>query len=303
MPFRAGLAAARRSLAGSSLNVMNALRQNQAQHQDTTSSCLDWFKPASLSRRLAHNVTFALLVDCVAYIVTAASSSANDFITHGAPAVVNGIISVAPALLPFLPNLICVCQPRPATENVDADIEEYQKELDALFQPLQLSLASLEEGHRNRITAEIENIKKKLMGKFLEDRSRQLFETVINTIYLVIRGIGGILIMIKGCRDLNDEDSPQLEEIGNWMTVGSTAVYLLYYLVCLLPNRFTNCCAPRKKPAEEANPSLTSIAVSPGLFAQGNRPEPEISDLGLPDVQQSRQQTQLREPLLSGPST
>jgi hypothetical protein len=237
-----------RSQGSTARNVINALRQRQTQHKPKPKpSCFDWFKPSNFSKRLNDNVTFAYIVDSITYIVSAASDSANDYLLKGTPAILNGISCVAPALIPFIPNIICLCQQNQDKSNVE--LEEYQAEVDELFAPIMLLLPEIDENNRARMLVEIEKVKKTFVDKFIEDKAAEqtsTLENVINIIYLLVRGVGGALIMIKGCQDLDEDGNAQLENIGKWMTVGSTAAYLLYYLICLLPAQITNYCKSKK---------------------------------------------------------
>jgi hypothetical protein len=261
MPSQHKQANQHRSQARSARNVINALRLNQTQQMSAKkTNFFDWFKPGNFVTRLNDCVTFAYILDSITYIVAAASEDANDFISNGAPAVVNGIGCIAPGLLPFLPNIICLCQ-KMQDKDVDAGLEEYTKEVEDLFKPMILLLDMVDAEGRQLILAEIEKARTKLIDKYIEDNATtpiSTFENVINIIYLLVRGVGGVLIMMKGIDDLDDDRNAQLEDIGKWMTVGSTIAYMLYYLVCLLPKRITNYC--NKKRALDASEDESDVA-------------------------------------------
>jgi hypothetical protein len=317
MPSQHTKANQHRSQALSARNVINALRQNQAQQAATKKTkFVDWFKPGTFIKRLNDCVTFAYILDSITYIVTAASEDANNFISNGAPAVVNGIGCIAPGLLPFLPNIICICQ-KMQEKDVDADLEEYKKEVEDLFKPMTLLLDAIDAEARLLILAEIEKARKKLIDKYIEDNATtpiSTFENVINIIYLLVRGVGGVLILMKGIDDLDDDSNAKLENIGKWMTVGSTVAYLIYYLVCLLPKRITSYC--NTKPAldeaeeeaeadeeKETNPqtsqaSLNSIITVATLFSPRNSQRPSRNS-----VNSASSTSTLIQPLLSSAST
>jgi hypothetical protein len=330
MPQRQKKIAAKHGAQGrSARNVINALRQTQAQKAKLKGGLWEWLQPANFAKRLNDNVTFAYIVDSVTYIISAASNPANDFISNGAPAIVNGISCIAPALIPFLPNLICICQKNLDKKNVE--LEEYQEEIDELFTPTLHLIAALEGETREKIEAEVVRVKKQLVDKFVEDQEGGVtgsLENIVNIIYLLVRAVGGILIMMKGLMDLEDNDDSLLEEIGKWMTVGSTAAYLLYYLICLLPPRITKYCQSRKKSEEadveededdnevtvaiehpEQKPgaltsddSATSIVISQTLFTNSHSPRSSRPFISAEAMLSDAMPTSLHEPLLPAPT-
>jgi hypothetical protein len=240
----------RANVGSSTRNMLRALSQHE---QETSVSWSEWFRPSGFSRRLIDCVTFAFLMDSVSFIISSVSDRANEYINTGLAAVLNGLMGIAPTLIPFVPQLVLLCQHH--KDPGDGEVDAYREELNELFAPVFGHLTTVADDVRQGVWSEIDRVKEELVERFVVSRQTSTltrFETFINAVYVVMHGLGSALILVKGARDLQGDDSDDIQDISKWMTVGSTAAYLIYYLVCLLPRRIRYCTASEEHEAVES---------------------------------------------------
>ncbi|MDR3491152.1 MAG: hypothetical protein P4M12_03795 [Gammaproteobacteria bacterium] len=212
-----------------------------------------WFKPSNLPLRLSDTAAFSILYDTVTSILCV-STEVNTLLSKGIPAIINGSFSIAPTLLPFLPNTINLVYKMDDSKEEESESDKLEKKFERMQDALN-HLISAENENINELQIkfnEIQRFTKKLLTdlrEYKEGGKSGLYDNFINTIYLLTRAVGGALIILKACNAESEETNNRIDEINKWLSVVSNTAYLAYMFAHYIPK--PNCFAFFKKKKSE----------------------------------------------------
>jgi hypothetical protein len=243
---------------------------------NTKTSYSRWFSPSNLSLRLFHTATTTCILDTLITTLTTVSNPINDFFSARIPAMITGVLGIAPSLIPFLPNIFCCKNSMPENTEDDA-LQKTEQHSNELFQSINQSITDDKHQELKIKIAQIKEIQKNLLAeqnKLAENPSDIKCENFINSTYLLIRTVNGILMIIKATKT-DTEARDKMDTITNWVNAVLNIAYILYMVAALIPSKrkesqFTSSqvlFTPPNNPAERDEEQSVSITLNAPLLA------------------------------------
>jgi len=210
-----------------------------------------WWEPRNLGKRLYDNMQFAFISDSFIAVATEVSATANQFLTTGIFSLCYAGTCVLPAILPFVPNILCM---KDSPINDDLSISEYGIKLVEEDQDLLEFATELAADKKLKLET---LVRKKQQAKLLAyafsletDREANKWgylDNLMNAIYLQVRAQAGFATILSYWSLLDEEQNQNLTNVTYWVGTGSTLAYLLYSLLCLLPSAYLDRLNGKKK--------------------------------------------------------